>query len=165
MRCAAHPDTETNLKCGKCGKPICPRCLVQTAVGARCRECAGQYKLPTYRVSAGHYLKAGGVALVVAVVCGIVWGIIESLLPFRFFTLIVGGGIGYLIGEAVSRAVNRKRGKALAVIGSLAVVVSYIMTFAVYLVRFGFIPLGGLSWLFTLGAIGIGIWIAMNRLR
>lgn len=40
MRCALDPDTETNLTCGKCGQPICPKCLVQTPVGARCPQCA-----------------------------------------------------------------------------------------------------------------------------
>jgi hypothetical protein len=165
MKCATHPNTETELRCGKCGKPICPKCMVQTPVGARCRECAGQYKLPTYRVSAGYYLRAAVVALVAAVIIGTVWGFIESLLPFRFFTLLAGWGIGYLIGEAISRAANRKRGPALAVIGGVAVVISYIMTFAVYLVRFGFIPFGGLSYLFTLGAIAIGIYFAVNKLR
>ena len=165
MRCAAHPDIETNLRCGKCGKPICPKCMVQTPVGARCPDCARLYKLPTYRVSTAYYRRAAGTALGVAVVIGIVWGIIESFLPFRFFTLIIGEGIGYAIGEATSRSVNRKRGTWLAVIGSLAVVVSYAISFAVYMVRFGFYPFGGLSILFTLGAIGIGIYIAIGRLR
>jgi len=102
---------------------------------------------------------------VMAIVIGIVWGIIESFLPFRFFTLIIGAGVGYAIGEVVSRSVNRKRGSWLAVIGALAVVVSYGMTYAVYMVRFGYFSLGGFSFLFTLGAIGIGIYMAVNRLR
>jgi len=164
-RCATHPDVETSLRCGKCGKPICPRCMVQTPVGARCRECARLYKLPTYRMSSGYYLRAAGAALGAAIIIGVVWGIIESFLPFRFFTLIIGAGIGYAIGEVVSLSVNRKRGTLLAVIGSLAVVISYGMTFAVEMFRFGFISLGGFSFLFTLGAIAIGIYMAVTRLR
>ncbi len=35
MKCATHPEVDTNLRCGKCGKPICLRCLVQTPVGDR----------------------------------------------------------------------------------------------------------------------------------
>ncbi len=164
-RCATHPDVETSLRCGKCGKPICPRCMVQTPVGARCRECAKLYKLPTYRMSSGYFLRAFGAALGMAVVVGAVWGIIESFLPFRFFTLIIGAGIGYAIGEVVSLAVNRKRGTLLAVIGSLGVVVSYIVTCIVETLRLGYIPFGGFSFLFTLLAIGIGIYIAVIRLR
>jgi len=164
-RCAAHPDVETSLRCGKCGKPICPKCMVQTPVGARCPECARLYKLPTYRMSPGYYLRAAGAALGMAIVIGIVWGIIEIFLPFRFFTLIIGAGIGYAIGEVVSLSVNRKRGPWLAVIGSAGVVVSYGVTFAVEMIRFGFISLGGFGVLFTLGAIAIGIYIAVTRLR
>ena len=51
MKCAAHPDTETGLSCGRCDTPICPRCLVETPVGARCRKCANVRRLPTYSVS------------------------------------------------------------------------------------------------------------------
>ena len=165
VKCAAHPDVETNLRCGKCGTPICPRCMVQTPVGARCPDCARLYKLPTYRISSHDFLRAIGAALGTAIVIGAVWGIIETLLPFRFFTLIIGAGIGYAIGELVSLSVNRKRDTWLAIIGSLGVVVCYGVSFIVELVRFGFISLGGFSFLFTLGAIAIGIYIAVLRLR
>jgi len=164
-RCAKHPDVETSLRCGKCGKPICPKCMVQTPVGARCPECARLYRLPTYRISSGYLLRAIGAALGMGLVIGAVWGIIESFLPFRFFTLIIGAGIGYAIGEVVSLAVNRKRGPLLAVIGSLGVVVSYVMTFIVETIGLGFIFFGGFSFLFTLGAIAIGIYVAVTRLR
>ena len=70
MKCAAHPEIETSLKCGKCGTPICPKCMVQTPVGARCPKCANLRKLPTFRVSGGHYLKGAGTALGMAVVTG-----------------------------------------------------------------------------------------------
>jgi hypothetical protein len=164
-RCARHPDVETSLRCGKCGTPICPRCMVQTPVGARCPDCAKLYKLPTYRMSSGYYIRAIGAALGTALVIGAVWGVIESFLPFRFFTLIIGAGIGYAIGEVVSLSVNRKRSPWLAVIGSLGVVVSYVMTFIVETIGFGFVFFGGFGFLFTLGAIAIGIYMAVTRLR
>ena len=34
QRCSYHPEVETGLACGKCGTYICPRCMVQTPVGA-----------------------------------------------------------------------------------------------------------------------------------
>src|SRR5207302_6294054 len=40
LRCARHPNTETVLRCGRCETPICPRCQIQTPVGARCPTCA-----------------------------------------------------------------------------------------------------------------------------
>ena len=92
MKCATHPNVETNLSCGKCDRPICPKCLVQTPVGARCRQCARLYKLPTYRVSTIYYLRAGGTALGMAVVCGIIWGLLTAIIPFFFLNLLIAAG-------------------------------------------------------------------------
>jgi len=116
MKCATHSQVETNLRCGKCGKPICPKCMIQTLVGARCPDCAKLYKLPTYRVSTKYYLRAIGTGLGMAVVCGIIWGVIEWGIPIFSFNLLLAPGAGYIIGEIVSLSVNRKRGKGLATI-------------------------------------------------
>ena len=37
--CVNHPKTETLLRCNKCGKPVCIKCVVRTPVGYRCKEC------------------------------------------------------------------------------------------------------------------------------
>ena len=164
-RCATHPDVETYLRCGKCGKPICPRCMVETPVGARCRDCANVQKSPTYSVESTYYLRAIGTALGMAIVIGVVWGIIESILPYRFFTLLIGMGIGYAIGEVVSLAVNRKRGTPLAVIGSLGVVLCFVITTMTDYFISGFLILDAMRIVFTLLAIAFGGYIAFNRLR
>ena len=62
VKCATHPNVETELACGRCGKPICPRCLVYTPVGARCRDCAQLRRLPTYQVPASYILRGIGAA-------------------------------------------------------------------------------------------------------
>ena len=157
MKCATHPEVETNLRCGKCGKPICPRCMVQTPVGARCRDCARLYKLPTYRVSAGYYLRAIGTALGMAVVCGIVWGLVRIFVPFFLLNIVIAAGVGYAIGEVVSLSVNRKRGKGLAAIAGTAVLISYLANIL--------LPLGGHFSLFDILALAVGIFFAVNRLR
>ena len=158
MRCAYHPDVETNLRCGKCGKPICPRCLVQTPVGARCRDCAKLHKLPTFHVTTKHYLRATGTALGMAIVCGIAWGIVKSFMPFLYLNLLLAPGAGYAIGEVVSLSVNRKRAIGLAVVASLAVVISYLIGI--------FFPLWGLRFsLLDILALALGIFVAATRLR
>jgi hypothetical protein len=139
--------------------------MVTTPVGARCRDCARLYRLPTYRLTSGYYLRAAGAALGMAIVIGVVWGIIESYLPFRFFSLIIGAGVGYAIGEVVSLAVNRKRGVWLAVMGSVAVVIAYGITYLVDIFRFGFISFDVYRLAFVLVAIGLGVFMAVNRLR
>lgn len=161
MKCTAHPRVETNLKCGKCGKPICPRCMVQTLVGARCPECARLYKLPTYRVSTKYYLRAVGTALGMALVSGVLWGLANTIIPFFFLNLVIGAGVGYVIGEVVGRAVNRKRGRGLAAVAGAGVITSYLVSIFLF---FG-LPAGILQILFDLISVALGIYFAVTRLR
>ncbi len=169
MKCATHPEVETNLRCGKCGKPICPRCLVQTQVGARCPDCAKLYKLPTYRIAAKHYLIAIGTGFGMAIACGIVWGVVGRWVPLNL-NLILAPGIGYAIGEVVSLSVNRKRGTRLAAIGGVAVVIGYIVSLWFISFLFGIPFLWGFHFnmikiVIDLVALTLGIFIAVTRLR
>lgn len=159
MRCAKHPDVETNLTCGKCGKPICPKCLVQTPVGMRCSECAELKSLPTYQLSTGYYLRAIGAGIGIALACGFVWlGIYQIPLPFIFFfRLFVAAGAGYAVGEVISLSVNRKRGTGLAIIGGVSAALCY----AIPNVLFTSV---GLS-LWGLLVLAVTIFMAVIRLR
>ncbi|MCK4368760.1 MAG: B-box zinc finger protein [Dehalococcoidales bacterium] len=165
MKCTYHPDIETSLRCGKCGTPICPKCMVQTPVGARCPDCAKLYKLPTYRVSTKYYLIAVGTALGMAIVYGIAWGVVRAFVSFTFFNfllnLLLAAGAGYAIGEVVSLSVNRKRSTGLAVVGGVAVVISYLMSIPFNL----FFNFGASFHLLDLLALALGILIAVIRLR
>ena len=59
--------------------------MAETPVGARCRDCARLYKLPTFRVETKHYVIASLVGLGMAVVVGIGWSLV--LLSYRFCIL------------------------------------------------------------------------------
>ncbi len=37
--CYRHPDQATYVSCQRCGRPICPECQTQAAVGVHCPEC------------------------------------------------------------------------------------------------------------------------------
>ena len=39
LTCYRHPDRETGVRCQRCGRPVCPECLVQAPVGVQCVEC------------------------------------------------------------------------------------------------------------------------------
>ena len=157
MRCATHPDVETNLRCGKCGKPICPKCMVETPVGARCHDCAKLNKPPTYQVSTKYYLRAIGTGLGMAIACGVVWGVVMALVPFLYLNLLLAPAAGYAIGEVVSLSVNRKRGTGLAIIAGIAVAISYLVSI--------FSPWGLNFGLLDLLALALGIFVAVTRLR
>jgi|WetSurMetagenome_2_1015567.scaffolds.fasta_scaffold115416_2 hypothetical protein len=170
MKCACHPDVETNLACGKCGKPICPRCMVQTPVGARCRGCAHLYKLPTYRVTPRCYFIASGVGLGMAIACGMAWGLIEWIVPFFSLGLLLAPAAGYGIGEVIGLAINRKRGWGLATIAGVATAVCYIISLWLISVLSGVpfsgvLPVGVFVLPYHLIALGLGVFVAITRLR
>src|SRR3990170_8734083 len=101
MRCATHPSVETELSCGKCGKPICPQCLVHTPVGARCADCAAIRRLPTYDVPGILLLRGVGAGLGAALVAGAIWALLLGV-PFIGFLLALA--VGYAVGETISLA-------------------------------------------------------------
>ena len=170
MRCAYHPDVETNLGCGKCGKPICPRCLVQTPVGARCPDCARLYRLPTYRVSTRYYLSAIGAGLGVAAIYGVAWGAAEWVIPVFSLNLLLAPVAGYVIGEVASLSVNRKRGRGLAVTGGVATALSFAVSIYFHGLFSGVsfsrvLSLDPFSIVYNLVALALGVFIAVSRLR
>jgi len=151
---------ETSLTCVKCGKPICPKCLVQTYVGIRCAECADLKSLPTYQVSSVYYLRAIGVGFGIALVCGFAWWVINLILPFFFLRLLIAAGVGYAIGEVISRSVNRKRGTGLAIVGGISAALSFAVA-NVFTTSWA----GLMSIILGLLALAVTIFMAVNRLH
>lgn len=126
MQCARHPKVETELACGRCETPICPRCAVFTDVGARCPTCAPARKLPQFEIGPVFLLRATVAALVAGVGLGAVWG---TLLPGRIgiFGLLMAALVGYLIAAAVSAATNHKSGTPLQVVAAGGAIAAYLV--------------------------------------
>lgn len=40
--CYRHPNRETHIRCQRCGRPICPDCMNQAAVGFQCPSCVSE---------------------------------------------------------------------------------------------------------------------------
>jgi len=105
-----------------------------------------------------------------AIVCGIVWGVIEWVIPLFSFNLLLAPGAGYVIGEVVGLSANRKRSKGLATIAGIAVPISYLFSlwFISFLLGTSFyqaLPMGLFNILYNLLALGLGIWLAVTRVR
>jgi hypothetical protein len=156
--CARHPQVETYLRCGRCGTPICPRCLIQTPVGARCRECANVSRLPTFNVTPAYFARGMTAAIVSGAAIGAFWAFITDGTSFGgFFIFFIGLGIGWAISEAVSLATNRKRGLGLQICAVLGVGLAYLLYEA--------LGPGTAIHAFSLLAAGIGAVFGASRLK
>ncbi|MCZ6891171.1 MAG: hypothetical protein O7F09_01505 [Chloroflexi bacterium] len=154
-RCYVHPDVETGLTCGNCERPICVQCVVQYPVGIRCGECAQVRKLPQFNVPPFYYARAVGAGVGIAFVGSLALLILLVALPFGGLFILMGFvGIGYLVGEGISRAVNRKLSRGLQYIAGGSVLLSALL-------------LGGLilSSLYGFLALAAAIYVALSRLR
>jgi hypothetical protein len=157
-----HPNVETELACGRCGKPICPRCLVYTPVGVRCRDCAQVRRIPTYNVSLAYLLRGIGAAVAMGAAIGGLWAFLlpQATRAYGFYVLFLALGIGYAIGESVSWATNRKRGPTLQGIAAAGVILAYLVHNLV--AGLDIIPRDDIyGYVLT----GIAIVIAIGRLR
>ena len=128
--CARHPTVETYLRCGRCDTPICPRCLVQTPVGARCRECANISRLPTFDVPLSYFLRGLAAAAVAGFGIGIFWAYISGGGAGRglgFLSFFMALAIGWAISEIISLATNRKRGTSLQVCAVAGVLIAFLV--------------------------------------
>jgi len=154
--CERHPLTETNLRCGKCDTPICPRCIVHAPVGIRCPTCANIGRLPTFELKGWYMVRAVVAGLVLGFANGGLWMLLATNIPFIVWIALTG--IGYLNGEGISVATNRKRGASLRVIAAASVLISYIV--GVFLIG----PVLGAE-IFGWIALVIAIYVAMNRVK
>lgn len=85
--CGRHPKVVTRLRCGRCETPICPKCMVYTPAGARCRDCS-RNKVAARPAGIAH--EAGNFLGNLFYSCG----------PYRFWYL--GAGILFIL-SAISR--------------------------------------------------------------
>jgi len=158
--CYWHPDVETGLFCSRCEKWICSQCMVQAPVGIRCRECGKAQPMPTYDVRPSNYTLGIGVAITLMVVGTPLWIVLDSILPIFGAYGSVSGMVaivfGFVTGELVSRAVNRKRSSVLGVVACSVVVITYLVSRAIGPYGFGVMDV-----LF----VGVGVYLAWQRLR
>lgn len=179
LHCAAHPGTETYLRCAQCGTPICPRCIVMTPVGAKCAACARARPHPAFILTPVDVALVALAALVGAVALGVVASVLRliplvSLIVSMFFPFIAG----LLLAEVVNRVARAKRATILRVFAGVGVVVAYLVfTIGDFLLRdpiglfaSGLLPtflLRGLLDLITnpidVLFLIVGVWIAWQR--
>jgi hypothetical protein len=118
--CINHPETETYLKCNRCGRPVCIKCVQRTPVGYRCKECLGEQRAGYYTATSFDYVIAGAIALILGAVGGFVMSLIGGFWLIAIFAGPIAGGI---ISEVIRRIISKRRGRYLALVATVGVAV------------------------------------------
>jgi len=166
--CVNHPAVETVVSCGRCDTPLCPRCMIFTPVGVRCRDCAQLRRPPQYTLPPRLYLRLVPGALALALVVGFLLSLVPAI------TFLGGIVVGLAIGYGLQRLSGYKQGREIQIIAALAVIVAVLSSPVFAIVRrFGLAELGpaivvALSpqeLVVNIITIAIGIYLAVTRLR
>ncbi len=108
--CYRHPDREAHIVCQRCGRPICPDCMVPAAVGFQCPECVRDgAKTVAART------EFGGRALMSST--GVVTKVLIAVNVLMY-------GLQYLLGSRLEVALAMLPGPAIMSDGSLGGVAS-----------------------------------------
>ena len=165
LYCANHPNTETLLRCNKCGKPICMKCAVLTPVGYRCTECIHQQQNVYFNALDSDNFIALGVGFLVSAIAGPIAGLLLSGLGLYFgliIAFIAGSGAGSLLAQIIRRSVGRRRGRRLPIFALIGIIGGILIgTFALALFTGSFVLFYPTTLLFT----GLAIAAAYPQLR
>jgi membrane associated rhomboid family serine protease len=97
--CYRHPSVETGVHCTRCGRPICPDCMVPAPVGYQCPECVRTSKQEFHRAGQ-RVATAPGRGLTVTNAILLVLGAV-------YLIEVSVGGPGSLIGGPTTRDLIR----------------------------------------------------------
>lgn len=108
-RCYRHPEVETGVHCTRCGRPICPECMIPASVGHQCPDCVAEArreyrKGPGRRVASAN-IRRGATAT----------SILLGLMGAVYLLEVVSGGAGSLVtGPSPGRLIDLGASVALA---------------------------------------------------
>ena len=131
--CANHPQVQTVVSCGRCDKPLCPRCMIYTPVGVRCRDCAQLRRLPQYTLTPRVYARVLPTAAALALTCGFLLSFVPRLNLLA--GIVIGLVIGFLVSDVLGRVSGYKQGRVMQVIAGATVIVSILSSNVFLVVR------------------------------
>ncbi|MGQ0678987.1 MAG: hypothetical protein ACT4OM_04905 [Actinomycetota bacterium] len=120
--CVNHPKTATRVRCSNCDDPICVRCMVNSAVGQKCRKCSRIQYQSSGPHSRRRYL-AGGAGMLAA--AGLQLG--SFFVPLGILGLIMPLLIGYLTGTVVKRVGGWGMASAAAIAAVCGIALGYLV--------------------------------------
>lgn len=145
-QCAWHPGIETNVSCRDCGRYMCPKDMVESPVGYKCREC-GRARITRGGVKPRQLLFAVAAGLATAVVAAP----LARFVPFFFLGAILYGG---LVGEATRRGGGGHRTWQFATVAAVCAVAGSLVSYFI----------GGFDFLLLIaGPIVAGTYVTSAR--
>lgn len=122
--CYRHPDRETWVRCGRCDRPICPKCAMQGPVGFRCRICGKPAFDPMTSFTPAQLARG----LAVSVVGG---GLVALIAPMiGFFSLFLSFIAGGFIAQTITNVTGYKQGPVMLGVVFGGIVVGGLIAFA-----------------------------------
>ncbi|MHB9024853.1 MAG: hypothetical protein ACYC7E_11875 [Armatimonadota bacterium] len=154
--CYRHPDRETWVSCGRCGKPLCPDCMRHGPVGVRCEDCL-------YPQGKGAPLAAPqnpGRALGIAAGVGVIWTLVLIAVgaltrsaapnPNLLLSAIAGATVGWLLWRLVGRTWSRQTARAAWWLG---LAIPLLAGVALWMINLQSLPITSLTGLVIMGRI------------
>jgi hypothetical protein len=162
--CFYHPTVETELRCNKCGKYICPKDAVRTPVGYRCKGCVKEQQDIFFTATPIDYVVAAVVASVLSMIAALI-------IPALGFFAIFGAPIaGTVIAEGVLRTSGKRRGRYIWLVVIACMIITacirlFMMPEVMYAISFGVLGpvMFTLLWMGVYLVISIGIVAARLR--
>lgn len=127
LYCYKHSGRDTHVRCSSCDRPLCPDCMVYSPVGVKCNDCARLPRSARLGMTPSRWVKAIGASLVAGTGVGLGYYLLLSSMGFIFFIFFIAVGIGYVVGEAVSRAAGRYHGLETALIAVAGTVWAFVL--------------------------------------
>ena len=157
LYCVNHPDTETTLRCNRCGRPVCVRCVELTEVGYRCKDCIREQQGIYFNAVNTDYIVVALVSFAMAAVAAPIIGYVLRF--FGIFGWILAFFLGPTVGGAavtvIRRSIGRRRGRYLGVVAVVAIILGTLLGILVGL-GFGLAP--------NLLALGIFAFLALSTI-
>lgn len=164
--CANHPKEMTLVRCGRCETPICVRCMVDSPVGKKCRDCA-RNRVHINESSPRQVLLSFAAATVVALPAGL----LMYTIPFLFISAFA---YGWVVAQVALWAGQRRRSLAMQVATGIAALIGGLpgWLLPVYTMLSGRadaaegLPVMGLPAIgYPLAMTAIGVAVAVSRVR
>lgn len=147
LYCVNHPETETTLRCNRCGRPVCVKCVELTEVGYRCKDCIRAQQNTYFNAETRDYFVVAIVSFFLAAVAAPVIEVLLGLLGPIFgiiLAILLGPAVGGAASTIIRRSAGRRRGRYLGIVAVVAIIIGVligIMFAAPFGVRVNLLPL------------------------